>query len=417
MHVKWCYSVHACTCKGVRERTTTYNYVVHHITYIASVIYCLFCLHPDNHGARNKLALVQYMFDGPEIDVTAKPHGNSKGNTPYFRTSNSARQKLQSLAATKTPKAAIQAMTSEAGGELNIDTPSNAPRDRQQISNLRRSTAKRDKNVLYSVMLECKAVQPREDLFVRDVKAAPSPQCVLFFDWQLQDMCRFLTNNKMFGIFTADTTYNLGEFYVTPTAYPQLMLEDVRTKKHPTMVGPILVHQQTDFASFNYFGSTLISHKKQLRNILCFGSDGDKALVEALSHNFPFAVQLRCFIHFRRNVQEKLRNLGISHHVAEAFLTDIFGKQHGSIYIEGLVDCKSEQEFDEKLQELELTWNDRELPYCPESGPRFYKSFCTYQAEVVKYHMRCDVRQSVGLGCTVLLPSSLPTAVSHSMLA
>ena len=110
-----------------------------------------------------------------------------------------------------------------------------------------------------------------------------------FFDWQMQDMKRFLTNNRSIGIFTA---YNLGEFYVTPTAYPQLILEDVRSKKHPTMIGPILVHQQTDFASFNYFASTPISHSKQLRNILCFGSDGDKALVEAFSHSFPFAIQL-----------------------------------------------------------------------------------------------------------------------------
>ena len=70
------------------------------------------------------------------------------------------------------------------------------PHDRQQISNLRRSTTGRDKNVLYSVMLECKTAQGSDSAYVRDVKAAPSPQCVLFFDWQLQDMARFLTNNQ-----------------------------------------------------------------------------------------------------------------------------------------------------------------------------------------------------------------------------
>ena len=257
----------------------------------------------DNHGAHNKLAVVQYTFNGPEIEVVTKPHGNSKGSTPYFRTSDSARQKMQTLAETKTPKAVIQTVTQEAGGELNIETPSDGPQNQQQISNIRRSTTGRDKNVLYSVMLECKATQGSEETFVRDDKAAPFPQCVLFFDWQLLDMRCFLTNNKKFGIFTADTTYNLGKFYVTPTAYPQLLLEDVRSKQHPTMVGPILVHQQTDFTSFSYFASTLISHNKQLHNILCFGSDGDKALVEVFSHSFPFTIKLRCFIDFRRNIQ------------------------------------------------------------------------------------------------------------------
>ena len=155
----------------------------------------------------------------------------------------------------------IQTVTQEAGGELNIKTPSDVPRNRQQISNIRRITG-RDKNVLYLVMLECKDAQGSDDMFVRNVKTAPSPQCVLFFDWQLKDMTQFLTNNRKFGIFTADTTYSLGEFYFTPTVYPQLMLEDVRSKQHPTMIGPILVHQQTDFASLNYFASTLVSHHK-----------------------------------------------------------------------------------------------------------------------------------------------------------
>ena len=94
-------------------------------------------------------------------------------------------------------------------------------------------------------MLECKLTQGSNDAFVRDVKAAPSPQCVLLFDWQLNDMELFLTNNHHFGVLTVDTTFNLGEFYVTVVTYPQLMLQDVTMGKHPKMVGPVLVHQQT----------------------------------------------------------------------------------------------------------------------------------------------------------------------------
>jgi hypothetical protein len=116
------------------------------------------------------------------------------------------------------------------------------PGNRQQISDFRRGHSSQDKNVLYSVMLECKLTQGRDDALVRDVKAAPSPQAVLFFDYELRDMERFLTNNHQFGILTVDTTFNLGEFYVTVVAYPHLMLQDVRTGKHPTMIGPVLIH-------------------------------------------------------------------------------------------------------------------------------------------------------------------------------
>ena len=244
------------------------------------------------------------------------------------------------------PKSAIFTLTKEAGGEVGVASTSMLPRNRQQISNIRRSHCAHDKNVLYSVMLECKLTQGKGGAFVRDVKAAPSPQSVVFFDWQLRDMERFLTNNHQFGVLSVDTTFNLGEFYVTVVTYPQLMLQDVSTGKHPAMFGPVLIHQQKDFPSFNYFAATLISHNKNLRNVLCFGTDGDKALVEAFAHNFPYALQLRCFIHFKKNVQEKMRSFGFPSSVSDAVLADIFGKHTGSVYTEGFVDCASEDAFD-----------------------------------------------------------------------
>ena len=151
----------------------------------------------------------------------------------------------------------------------------------------RAKTKSKDPNPLYSVMLECKISQGRSDLFVQDVKAAPQPMCVLSTEWQLDDMVRFLTSNHDFGILTVDTTYNLGDFYVTPITYPHLMLQDVKTGKAPLLLGPVLVHQSTSFAVFNYFASTLIGCRPVLRQLLAFGTDGDKALVEAFTHNFP----------------------------------------------------------------------------------------------------------------------------------
>ena len=70
--------------------------------------------------------------------------------------------------------------TKTQGGEVEARGLSSLPRNRQQISYYRRSENKRDDNVLYSVMLECKLAQGTQDAFVRDVKAAPEPQCILF---------------------------------------------------------------------------------------------------------------------------------------------------------------------------------------------------------------------------------------------
>ena len=73
-------------------------------------------------------------------------------------------------------------------------------------------------------MLQCKLAEGSNEAFVRDVKAAPEPHCVLFYDWQLNDVSRFTTKPGSFTVLTADTTYNLGDLYVTPTTYQQSML-------------------------------------------------------------------------------------------------------------------------------------------------------------------------------------------------
>ena len=352
----------------------------------------------DSQGRRNKLAIVQYIFHGSPIKVLVKPHGNSKGKSPYFRNSTTAFNAMKSVATTKSPKEVIAIMTNKEGGELYA-SPSDVPRNRQQISNIRRKQKEKHPDVLYSIMLQCKLAEGSSDAFVRDVKAAPSPQSVLFFNWQLEDMARFLTNNCQFGVLTVDTTYNLGAFYVTPMTYSHLLLEDVKSGMHPILMGPLLVHQQKNFVSFNYFCSTVIGYDRRLRNIMAFGTDGDASLIESLSHAFPFAVQLRCTIHFKRNLEEKLKSSGYPSIVITEFLEDIFGCHTGTKDVKGLIDTEGEGEFESFLCSCEEKWNEIDRNYLPSAkNLSFYPYFCKYYKDVLKFNMRRDVRESAGLG-------------------
>lgn len=147
----------------------------------------------DKDGAQNRYGMIQYYFDGPEVEIKIKPHGNSKSAAPFFRTSESAKKLHKELAATHMPKEVVYQATLMQGGEIEARGMSCLQRNRQQIANYRRVEKKRDDNVLYSVMLECKLAQGTLEAFVRDVKAAPDPQCILFFDWQIADMERFVT--------------------------------------------------------------------------------------------------------------------------------------------------------------------------------------------------------------------------------
>ena len=265
-----------------------------------------FLNYTDSQDKQHNYAMVQYLLEGPQVEIKIKPHGNSKHDRPYFRTPESTKRRIRKVASSHTPKDAVNILTTEQGGELQASSAASLPRSRRQIKYACDNQQVKDSNLLYSIMFECKLAQGKSGAFVQDVKAAPQPMCVLCFDWQLDDMVRFLTKNHYFGVLTIDTTYNLGDFYVTPVSYPHLMLEDINTGKSPLILGPVLVHQSVDFSAFKYFASTLIGCRRELRHVLACGTDGDKALVEAITHSFPYALQLRCFLHFRRNIQEKL---------------------------------------------------------------------------------------------------------------
>ena len=43
------------------------------------------------------------MVDGPEVEVKNKPHGNTKGDKPFFRTSSSTKDHVQEIGSSHTP--------------------------------------------------------------------------------------------------------------------------------------------------------------------------------------------------------------------------------------------------------------------------------------------------------------------------
>ena len=56
-----------------------------------------------------------------------------------------------------------------------------------------------------------------------------------------------------------------------------------------------------------------------------FGTDGEKALVNAFENAFPNAIHVRCFKHFRDNIEHKLKSLNLESASCEEILADIFG--------------------------------------------------------------------------------------------
>ena len=253
------------------------------------------------------------------------------------------------------------------------------------------------------------------DSCVRDIKSSPDPAIVIASDGQLDDLVRFCASSA--GVetctMTVDPTFCLGEFECTPITYRHLLVVTRRNKTSPVFIGPTLIHYRKNFASFLFFASSLVSLRRELQCLRSFGTDGEKALVDAFVHEFRFTIHLYCSIHARNNIKKNLRDRRFPESVVNEIADDVFRKQVGTTYCEGLVDAESEEVFYQRLEEKRLLWEKKEKEH-PGCSTGFYDRFCQYQCEVIVSGMLRHVREDAGLGVP---PLPFTTNASESLNA
>jgi len=142
--------------------------------------------------------------------------------------------------------------------------------------------------------------------------------------------------------------------------------------------------------------SSIIGAHPPLSRILAVGTDGESNLSAAILNNLPFAQHVRCAVHLRRDIQEKMKEIGVPKQYQSFFVEDVMGSFHSPHAI-GLVDANTPEEFDEMLSNLQSVWQKREAEFSSRS-PVVYQWFVKYHAEDVRNFMITTVRERVGLG-------------------
>lgn len=340
---------------------------------------------------------MQYHFTGDEHAILTRPHGNAKKFYPYIRTMPSTLDNLANVASKLTPRPTVHMVSSQAGGVIGAASAGSLPRNDRQVKDIRRKMKTELKDPLVAVMMMCK--ESMKD-FVRAVTGAPDYMVVLSFDRTLDNLVRFCTNPMLPNVLTFDPTFNLGTFDVTVTTYkhPLLAFQNPKehTSEHPNFIGPVLIHQRKQFSNYHYFNSTIVGLRGSLNNLTAFGTDGELALVQACHSQFPQAIHLRCWLHFKDNLKRRLEHdLHLPRNLAQEFIADVLGSASG--LETGLVDADDECAFTYQLTSLKQVWNEREQQFT-KKDPLFYDWFEKNSSEVVKKTMLKSVRQSAGLG-------------------
>lgn len=134
-----------------------------------------------------------------------------------------------------------------------------------------------------------------DSVFIRECRVYADYLVVLATNSQPEDITTFCTNPNDFCIFGVDPTFNIFDenISLTVTTYRNLKLRHKSTNKPPVFIGPFLMHQRTECL--------------ELEEMSACGTEGKKALIDGLKRNFRLAIFLRCFGHFKDNVQRELK--------------------------------------------------------------------------------------------------------------
>ena len=78
---------------------------------------------------------------------------------------------------------------------------------------------------------------------------------------------------------TVDPTFDFGPYNVTPISYQHLMVLRREDGNHPTKISPVLMHEKKTQSTYSLSGATLKSLEPELKNLMAFGTDDEKALL------------------------------------------------------------------------------------------------------------------------------------------
>ena len=196
---------------------------------------------------------------------------------------------------------------------------------------------------------------------------------ILYNDSMMKLLTSMCCDRNIRSVLGVDRTFNLGEVYVTATAFKCQSLISKKTSEAPIFFGPMLLHGSSTFFIYRDFFSqiaALLSTTQQAKLII--GSDDEKALTSAIRHAMPEATQILCTRHLKSNAQDYLKNkVGVS-------------KRERGLIMDQLFDCNGAAAANDSIDFAIRVDTAKELCMEIENGDRFIKYLDTRLAPLLR---------------------------------
>ncbi|XP_060607618.1 uncharacterized protein LOC132759787 [Ruditapes philippinarum] len=294
----------------------------------------------------NNRTLIAYYGDSEAYQ--GLPHGNRKrNNRQHKRTKPSVMNNIKCNALSEKPKQMIDKMRSEASPESKIQGVS-VPRNDKQIRNIQakiRNENKLSHDSLYSLHI---LVEQLEN-YILSIKTTPDLEVILGNSEMLDELNRLLQLNDQNVELYYDTTFNLGDFYVST-----LVCQHPMFKERPTVPIAFMLHERKFQKCHESFIEILKDKIPKLKekpvNIIM---DREQGILNAFEKCLPNSKILVCWNHIFSDIKFWVNKHGGTSDDKKVY----------DMHVQDLLHSQSRQIFDTKYHELKQSWSEAFLTY------------------------------------------------------
>ena len=147
----------------------------------------------------------------------------------------------------KGPSRIFDEVSETAGGVLDCQLSSDLPGDNKQVINARQRAKSKENEDEFASLLDL----AKEDKAVHNLQWTQSPRVVLYLDEQVDDILQECCPPDSASILSTDTTFNVGNFYVTSTTYQRKKALNSKTGKAANLPGPAMFHTMKTKRTFS----------------------------------------------------------------------------------------------------------------------------------------------------------------------
>ena len=305
-------------------------------------------------------------------------------NSKYRKTQHSARKAVEELIIND-PNEKPRIILDKFDQQINIidrDTDSIVPKNNKEITNIRAAiTRKNVTGITDEITSELAYLlgQPggktitdpskEELLFLQEMlfRKAKQPSYIPYLNQSLTDIERFCTNksdpSSYRSVLAIDTTFNIGQHYVTQMTYQNLSLlrKDILTS--PWFPGPVLIHRHQEKSDFSHLWQAVKRGNRLLKDLAIIGTDECRELFDGIPDEIQGNTDhLLGKEHVLKNIQKKLEQLSFPSRQIKWIVNDIFGSPFVQEK-EGLIQSESQEEFNNRYKKFKKVDRNRKELY------------------------------------------------------